>query len=292
MTINKQVKNFMYFADFNNCDYDAEYFMQYMFYLLINKGDSVIDVGANYGMHTVRLADIVDDCGYVYAFEALPENILHIKNMNLGVQVELMQYAVTNEAIASTQNEITFHRVCDSNGFSGIRQRTDIPATWTVEQITVPTTTLDRTIPADVPVSFIKIDVEGGDFHVMTGARRILEQHKPVVVFESGRQGSAELYGYTRDAFFEFFQAIDYRLYTFTGEVFDKHLWDADNVYWEVWAVHKDSPHIAFFHNNLGKLVACYVSRQLSLFDFRERLYLEKDKKYGGILEKIKGMFR
>lgn len=49
----------------------------------------------------------------------------------------------------------------------------------------IPVERLDDLIHRDIPVGFIKIDVEGLERSVINGARRILNTHRPVVVYES-----------------------------------------------------------------------------------------------------------
>jgi hypothetical protein len=77
--------------------------------------------------------------------------------------------------------------------------------------IQVQTDTLDNIIPHHVPVQFIKIDVEGGEMHVLEGAERILSEHHPLVVFEFGLGGS-DIYGTTPEKMFSFFTNHQYHL--------------------------------------------------------------------------------
>ncbi len=110
-------------------------------------------------------------------------------------------------------------------------------------------------------MSFIKSDVECGDFHVIQGAKRILRECRPIVIFESGRQYAADMYGYTMSDFFKFFNELDYSLFTFTGEQFDETTWNNPVNFWETWAVPNDSRFLYFFQNNLMKLAMFYTER-------------------------------
>ena len=49
-------------------------------------------------------------------------------------------------------------------------------------------------IPPGTRIDFVKIDVEGGELHVLRGATKTLHRWKPVVIFEHGL-GAADYYG-------------------------------------------------------------------------------------------------
>jgi hypothetical protein len=89
-------------------------------------------------------------------------------------------------------------------GFSGLQQRRDLPGDLvsTVDVIDVPVATLDSLL-ADrrQRVRFVKMDLEGGEFHALQGATSILCD-RPMVIFENGRERSANLYGYTSNDWF------------------------------------------------------------------------------------------
>ena len=69
--------------------------------------------------------------------------------------------------------------------------------------------------PRDVPVGLIKIDVEGGELSVIKGAANVVEQDRPVVIFESlaHDENRAELFAFFHD------RSYNVRLATPTGLV-------------------------------------------------------------------------
>ena len=77
--------------------------------------------------------------------------------------------------------------------------------------IEVQTELLDNLIPGDKKMSLIKIDVEGGEFQVLQGARHLLARSRPLVIFECGLGGS-DFYGTTPDMIFSFFAEQHYAL--------------------------------------------------------------------------------
>ncbi|MEO1524566.1 MAG: FkbM family methyltransferase [Planctomycetota bacterium] len=65
--------------------------------------------------------------------------------------------------------------------------------------VDVPLITLDGVVASGQlpPPCFIKIDVEGGELGVLQGAKQILKEHYPTLIFEANE--SADRFGYTRD---------------------------------------------------------------------------------------------
>jgi hypothetical protein len=102
--------------------------------------------------------------------------------------------------------------------------RPEIPT----ESITVPCRRLEDAIPAgDVArLSFIKLDLEGAEFTVLSGgAARLLERQRPLIVFENARAAAARLYGYTEADFFGFFGRLGYKLFNLLGVPFGPDQW-------------------------------------------------------------------
>lgn len=218
------------------------------------------------------MAHLVGESGMVYAFEAIPENADNIVKMSRGLNVQVIQAAATNPETSEKQHFIKFCHVTKLDGFSGIIKRPNVVDEWGPIEIEVQTTTLDKSIPQNCKVSFIKSDVECGDFHVLQGAKRILMECRPIVIFESGRQYAADLYGYSISDFFDYFRELEYDLFTFTGERFDENTWVNPVNFWETWAVPRDAPFHHFFQNNLMKLSTFYSERMKHLKIFYETL--------------------
>ena len=285
MTHDKEYKELLEKYNWFSCNNaDAENFMTYVYHAIVEFGDTVIDVGAHRALHTLPLAKLVGSNGKVYAFEAIPYLAKLLKEKTSDFSVRVINAAVTNSNIASSRSEISFVHIPEAEGLSGIHMHPDVPNHARPVTITVPTTTLDMSIPAGERCSFIKIDTENGDFDVIRGSERILRESKPVIVFESRRQSAADIYGYTKNDFFEFFASFGYTLFTFTGEAFTQEFWDADGIYEEIWAVHEGSKHLSFFENNLSRMALHYVREQKN---FTEIFYNSKSYKITAPLRKI-----
>ena len=58
--------------------------------------------------------------------------------------------------------------------------------------------TLDEIIPRNQKIAFIKIDIEGGEFHAIKGGIETIRRGRPVIVFEASSR-STGLYGVKPD---------------------------------------------------------------------------------------------
>ena len=70
---------------------------------------------------------------------------------------------------------------------------------------------------AEKRLSYIKLDLEGGEFDALLGASTLLLKTRPVIVFENSLNHSANLYNYSEKDFFDFFTKVNYGLLDFFG---------------------------------------------------------------------------
>jgi FkbM family methyltransferase len=154
---------------------------------VLGQASNCIDIGASRGQlleHMVRLAP----CGTHLAFEPLPRFCEALAKRFPAVRVNRL--ALSDSAAASTP----FQYVVTNPAYSGLRRRRYDRAHERVEEIVVRTARLDDLVPPEVPVRFIKIDVEGGEFQVLKGALETVRRNRPFIVFEFGL-GAADWYG-------------------------------------------------------------------------------------------------
>lgn len=178
-------------------------------------GSTCVDVGAAVGEILARMVDAVPD-GRHYAFEPVPDWAADLRRRFPDVNV-------IEAAVSDVTGNATFELVTASPFFSGLRPQPYPMADPGVKKIDVRTVTLNEAVPADVPVSFLKIDVEGAEVQVLRGADRLLSRDHPVIVFEHGGLYITREYGTTTDDLWTIVaDDLDYSMYTMAGWLADE----------------------------------------------------------------------
>ncbi len=110
-----------------------------------------------------------------------------------------------NYAASDSTGTANFNHVVSNPSYSGLIKRDYDRAQEQDETISVKTALLDDLIDKNVKISLIKIDVEGAEYQVLSGAKRILSKDNPIVIFEHGK-GASNHYGTTPDLLFTLFE--------------------------------------------------------------------------------------
>lgn len=137
----------------------------------IRPGMTVYDVGAQAGFYTLMFSRLVGDRGRVIAFEPCPYEARHLLDhvrMNALANVTVIEAAVSDQAGLA--------------GFTFDRPRTENALGETAgASFQVPTVSLDQICAAMPAPDLVKIDVEGAEAAVLTGASHMLRCHRPTV---------------------------------------------------------------------------------------------------------------
>src|SRR5262249_41254653 len=150
----------------------------------LTRGATAVDGGAAWGRHTIPMSTLVGPHGRVFAIEALPdlaEKLARHLDDNGVHNVSIIPKAISNYAGIAR-----FRWVQGSPGYSGLRRR-ELPSglETSVTKIDVPVTTLgDVLANRQAAVRFIKLDLEGGEFHALQAAVDVLQKDRPLIVFE------------------------------------------------------------------------------------------------------------
>lgn len=147
----------------------------------LNPGDVFIDIGANFGLHTLYAAQLVNHQGHVFAFEPVPSNLTLLqKNVTLnGVQhqVKIVPQALSN----SSASFLTFYLPSEKVAVTAsLRPNSDNRKTIQVANSRLD----DFWSNINLPVQLIKIDVEGAEVEVLRGAENVLKQWHPKLLIE------------------------------------------------------------------------------------------------------------
>lgn len=136
----------------------------------IRPGSAFFDIGANVGYYTVLASRLVGGDGRVIAFEPVPRNLEFLRRhleLNCLANVTVVPMAVSDN--------------CGTAGFS-LGLDTAMGHIGEDGEITVETTTLDHMVDQlGCGPDVVKIDVEGSEIEVLTGAAETLRTHKPMI---------------------------------------------------------------------------------------------------------------
>ena len=147
----------------------------------ITPGACVIDAGAFIGTHTLFFSKMVGISGKVFSFEPRCELFAYLQhNINLNGLGQALGFNVALGA-TSTTLKIRSLDLQIADNFGGIKLISSHEMT-NVTEYTVPVITLDE---MELPkVALFKLDVEGMESEVLSGARKIIARDRPVIFAE------------------------------------------------------------------------------------------------------------
>jgi FkbM family methyltransferase len=160
----------------------------------VRPGDVVYDIGAHVGTIALGTARLVGTQGRVVAFDGDPENIDRLKGNSARNGLE-DRLTVLNLAVWSrTANDgISFRRGTTAKSHGGVDADGQHPILAQGETINVPAITLDDFIATiGPPPHLLKIDVEGGEYEVLSGGKDLFATRRPLVIAEVHHQFAAD----------------------------------------------------------------------------------------------------
>jgi FkbM family methyltransferase len=155
------------------------------------KYSNCIDIGCHLGTILRWMLQIATH-GKHFAFEPVPQLYKYLSHAFQNRD----NVSIYNIALSDKIGEAIFYQVSKDPGYSGFRKRRLNKRLQDVEEIVVKIDRLDNLIPKNVPINFIKIDVEGAELQVLSGAIEIIRRFNPLIIFEHGL-GAADYYGTT-----------------------------------------------------------------------------------------------
>lgn len=209
-----------------------------LFAQLIRSGGAVVEVGGHIGFVSVYFSSLVGALGRVIVFEPgannLPyirENIKRASLPGRGNNVRLVECAVGSRSGTATlfEDSLTGQNNSMIKDFPGLRVNKAVSYVATdVQEHVVPMTTIDDFFARDSladpkrntcsndtlfwevsrKVDFLKIDVEGFEYEVLSGAAMVISTDQPVIMVEVQAD---------HDNIFKFLNAQGYRMFTDAG---------------------------------------------------------------------------
>lgn len=191
---------------------------------VVKPGDTVLDIGANFGVYSYYLSSAVGPNGCVYAFEPIPTTcnsfrmiakVLRLQNVELFEKACGDKPGVLKFTVPLQENGAIIPGIVHMSGRNNSRAGKERHARFERhKEVECEVIVIDDFLPTLERVSFIKCDVEGADFYALRGARKTIERNKPLVVTEIN-PWFLDGFGVDLKEFVGFFEAMGYRLYRF-----------------------------------------------------------------------------
>lgn len=143
----------------------------------LKPGASVVDAGANIGVHSLAMAAAVGPEGRVLCFEPL-QHLASALERSLRLNGFAGRARVERAALADEPGEATLRRAAHGP----MSSLYDLLQDAAVQEVRVPVTTLDASFPAGSRVDFVKMDVEGAEPRVWRGMRRVVAENPDIDV--------------------------------------------------------------------------------------------------------------
>jgi len=144
---------------------------------LINTGiikNNIIDLGAWIGDNTIPWAKSIKSIETIYAMDPSPDNCEFIRQMcdkNQVSNVKVIQTAVSNCCETLSTNDDMYHCTfaADESGRNKV-VAVSLDHLFLINEIT--------------NIGYIHLDVEGMEYKVLLGSKKIIETYKPIITFE------------------------------------------------------------------------------------------------------------
>lgn len=172
---------------------------------LVQKNDTILDVGANIGLMTMPFSKIVGKEGKVLSFEP-QSKIYYILCANVAIN-NLSNVEPYNLAVGDSNEPLFLPNIDYTRlgNFGGISLSNN--GSIRIGQIKLDDFIFER-------LNFIKIDVEGMEIDVLKGANKTIQKHRPILYVENNDKNKSE-------SLLSFLMANQYNCYWHTSNLFN-----------------------------------------------------------------------
>ncbi len=145
-------------------------------------GDTAVDIGANKGSYIYWMSRAVARTGRVVAFEPQPNLAAYLSKAVTACG--LKNVVIEQKAVSGQSGEVILHVPGESSPEASLE--THVRTREGCRQVKVEAVRLDDYfLGYKGRISVIKVDVEGHELSVFRGARRIIMEHSPMLIFET-----------------------------------------------------------------------------------------------------------
>ncbi|MGE0055209.1 MAG: FkbM family methyltransferase [Hyphomicrobium sp.] len=166
----------------------------------VTPGSVFVDVGANVGYFSLMAARLCGPQGKVIAIEPSPAAV-RLLRLNLD---NVAHAEIVEKAAGDSHGAVRFF-VRKNGDMSSLEYEHGL------QSVLVEIDALDQLLAGQERIDFIKIDVEGFERDVLSGASRVIAKHRPIIYFEFIEQFAQRL-GFGLEDFKRQLQPLNYTL--------------------------------------------------------------------------------
>jgi FkbM family methyltransferase len=192
----------------NNLIYDEEVYDITKDYIKL--GTTALDLGSNFGQMAILMSKLVGERGIVHAFEA-DDFVFEVLNKN--IKENASNVIAHFGAVHYKGNETLYFPVQDFEKYGTY-------GSYGIDYVNgkgrpVKTIMIDE-IDFDLPVSFMKIDIEGGELFALKGSINTINKYRMPILFEYvGHYGDSMNLSF--QAYVDFVRSINYKFERVVG---------------------------------------------------------------------------
>lgn len=142
---------------------------------ILRPGDFVVEGGANIGVHSVEMADLVSPSGYVFCCDPNPDVIPYLRRNlilnDVGGRARVLPVALTDKI----ENNVDLYMLRDDNGGSALRLLSGNAVRHT-NKVQVATTTV-VSVSEGRPLKLLRLDTEGCEAAILRSVRGMDIEH-------------------------------------------------------------------------------------------------------------------
>lgn len=150
----------------------------------VKKNDFVIDIGSNIGRYTFKLSSLVGKKGFVYSFEPMDKSFFILSSLIylsgkkniLPIKIAISNFTRKVKMIPSSSkiSNFIFDTKTESKIINRSQKNYEYNYSIKIDDLNI----LEK-------IKFIKIDCEGHEFEVLSGAINLIKKNNPTILVEN-----------------------------------------------------------------------------------------------------------
>ncbi len=212
----KETMSSLYHNDYgNNIDHVFKWLINYNFKFEGN----IIDIGSNIGLYSLAYK-IIFPKAKITAFEPVLD-IFKISKKNMSLNSSFTSdISIVNMAVSDKKGNLNLGFPYNTKNFDKKNNKYFANSGLISAQIKKNKPYLAQSISIDEyvkfnklsKIDFIKIDVEGHEYQVLTGLVETIKNNRPIIIFEFNKI-TRKLSNFSINTYVEFINKIDYEIY-------------------------------------------------------------------------------